>query len=68
MIWLRLCRAVFLRGYPFLRSVSMSFAALNLLFPVVVAVHNLDEYRGYTDFVRSYPLWLAERTGQAEAS
>jgi Protein of unknown function with HXXEE motif len=39
----------------------MSFVAFNLLFPIVVAVHNLDEYRGYTDFVRSYPAWLAER-------
>jgi hypothetical protein len=39
----------------------MSFAALNLLFPIVVAVHNIDEYRGYTDFVRSYPSWLAEK-------
>ena len=39
----------------------MSFVAFNLLFPIVVAVHNLDEYRGYTDFVRTYPAWLAER-------
>jgi hypothetical protein len=39
----------------------MSFTAFNLLFPIVVAVHNLDEYCGYTDFVRSYPSWLAER-------
>jgi uncharacterized membrane protein len=39
----------------------MSFAAFNLLFPIVVAIHNLDEYRGYEDFVRSYPAWLAEK-------
>jgi hypothetical protein len=37
----------------------MTFAAFNLLFPIVVAVHNIDEYRGYEDFVRSYPGWLA---------
>jgi hypothetical protein len=37
----------------------MTFAAFNLLFPIVVAVHNIDEYRGYDDFVRSYPGWLA---------
>ena len=39
----------------------MSFVAFNLLFPIVVAVHNIDEYRGYTDFVRSYPSWLAKK-------
>ena len=39
----------------------MSFALFNLLFPVVVAIHNFDEYRGYKDFVRSYPTWLAEK-------
>ena len=39
----------------------MTFAAFNLLFPIVVAIHNIDEYRGYTDFVRSYPAWLAEK-------
>ena len=39
----------------------MSFAAFNLLFPIVVAVHNIDEYRGYTDFVHSYPSWLDEK-------
>jgi hypothetical protein len=39
----------------------MSFAVFNLLFPIVVAVHNIDEFRGYTDFVRSYPSWLAEK-------
>ena len=39
----------------------MTFAAFNLLFPIVVAIHNIDEYRGYTDFVRSYPAWLAKR-------
>jgi hypothetical protein len=39
----------------------MTFAAFNLLFPIVVAVHNTDEYRGYEDFIRSYPGWLAEK-------
>lgn len=39
----------------------MTFAILNLLFPIVVAVHNIDEYRGYENFVRSYPAWLAEK-------
>ena len=39
----------------------MTFAAFNLLFPIVVAIHNFDEYRGYEDFVRSYPAWLAEK-------
>jgi hypothetical protein len=39
----------------------MTFAAVNLLFPVVVALHNFEEYHGYADFVRSYPAWLAEK-------
>ncbi|MBV8275647.1 MAG: HXXEE domain-containing protein [Verrucomicrobia bacterium] len=39
----------------------MTFAVFNLLFPIVVAVHNIDEYRGYEEFVRSYPGWLAEK-------
>jgi hypothetical protein len=39
----------------------MTFAAFNLLFPIVVAIHNIDEYRGYTDFIRPYPAWLAEK-------
>jgi len=39
----------------------MTFTAFNLLFPIVVAIHNIDEYRGYTDFVRSYPTWLAKK-------
>src|SRR5215469_2570657 len=39
----------------------MTFAAFNLLFPIVVAIHNIDEYRGYEEFVRSYPSWLAEK-------
>lgn len=32
----------------------MTFTALNLLFPVVLAVHNAEEYAGYDDFVRTY--------------
>jgi hypothetical protein len=39
----------------------MTFAAINLLFPIVVALHNFEEYRGYADFVRSYPAWLAQK-------
>jgi len=39
----------------------MTFAAVNLLLPIVVALHNFEEYRGYEDFVRSYPAWLAEK-------
>jgi hypothetical protein len=39
----------------------MTFSVLTLLFPIVVAVHSLGEYRGYADFVRSYPAWLAEK-------
>jgi hypothetical protein len=39
----------------------MTFASFNLLFPIVVAIHNIDEYRGYSDFVRSYPTWLADK-------
>jgi hypothetical protein len=39
----------------------MTFAVFNLLLPIVVAVHSIDEYRGYEDFVRSYPAWLAEK-------
>ena len=39
----------------------MTFAAFNLLFPIVVAIHNLDEYRDYGDFIRSYPGWLADK-------
>jgi hypothetical protein len=32
----------------------MSFTALNLLFPVVLAIHNFEEYSRYDDFVRAY--------------
>src|ERR1035438_1224570 len=32
----------------------MSFTALNLLFPVVLAIHNLEEYSRYDDFVRAF--------------
>ena len=39
----------------------MTFASFNLLFPIVVAIHNFEEYRGYEDFVRGYPTWLAEK-------
>jgi len=53
--------AVF-RGYSVFLVPSMTFAAFDLLFPIVVAIHNFDEYRGYTDFVRSYPDWLAQAT------
>jgi hypothetical protein len=39
----------------------MTFAALNLLFPVVLAAHNADEYRRYEDFVREYHGRLSAR-------
>ena len=43
----------------------MTFAALNLLFPLVLAAHNADEFRRYEDFVREYhgrlPVGLATR-------
>lgn len=39
----------------------MTFAALNLLFPVVLAAHNADEYRRYEDFIREYHGRLAAR-------
>jgi uncharacterized protein with HXXEE motif len=32
----------------------MTFAAVNLLFPVVLAIHNFDEYSRYDDFIRAY--------------
>ena len=32
----------------------MTFPALNLLFPVVLAVHNMDEYSRYDEFVQAY--------------
>ena len=31
----------------------MTFSVLSLLFPVVLAIHNLDEYSRYDDFVRT---------------
>lgn len=39
----------------------MTFAAFNLLFPVVLAIHNIDEYSRYEDFVRAYHSRLAQR-------
>jgi hypothetical protein len=36
----------------------MSFPALNLLFPVVLAIHNLEEYSRYDDFMRAYHVRL----------
>jgi hypothetical protein len=39
----------------------MAFVDFILLFPVVLAIHNFDEYRGYDDFVRAYPAWLAQK-------
>ena len=43
----------------------MSFTALNLLFPVVLAVHNLEEYSRYDDFVRAFHArWPAKFTAR----
>jgi hypothetical protein len=39
----------------------MTLVNFSLLFPVVLAVHNIDEYNRYDDFVRSYPSWLAQK-------
>ena len=32
----------------------MSFRAINLFFPVVLAIHNVEEYAGFDEFARSY--------------
>lgn len=32
----------------------MTFIAINLLCPAVLAIHNIDEYSSYDDFVRTY--------------
>jgi hypothetical protein len=32
----------------------MTFAVLNLIFPIVLAIHNIDEYSRYDDFVRAF--------------
>jgi Protein of unknown function with HXXEE motif len=32
----------------------MTFAAINLLFPLVLAIHNLDEYFHHDDFIHAY--------------
>lgn len=39
----------------------MTFPVLNLLLPVVLAVHNFDEYSRYDEFVRVYQGWLPQR-------
>jgi len=50
----------------------MTFAALNLLSPLVLAAHNADEYRRYEDFVREYhgrlPAKLASRSVMRNAA
>jgi hypothetical protein len=32
----------------------MTFVAVNLLFPVVLAIHSFEEYSRYDDFIRAY--------------
>jgi hypothetical protein len=39
----------------------MTFLAINLLCPAVLAVHNIDEYSRYDDFVRAYHSRLATK-------
>ncbi len=39
----------------------MTFAALNLLFPVLLAIHNVEEYSRCDEFIRVYPGRLAQR-------
>jgi hypothetical protein len=39
----------------------MTFPALNLLLPAVLAVHNIDEYSRYDQFVRLYQRRIPER-------
>jgi len=39
----------------------MTFAAVNLLFPVVLAIHNFDEYSRCDDFIRAYHPRLGEK-------
>ncbi len=39
----------------------MTFAAFNLLFPVLLAIHNLEEYSRCDEFIRVYPGRLAQR-------
>ena len=39
----------------------MTFTSLNLLFPVVLAIHNADEDAHYDDFVRAYHTPLVRR-------
>jgi len=39
----------------------MTLVNFALLFPVVLAIHNIDEYIRYDDFVRSCPSWLAKK-------
>jgi hypothetical protein len=39
----------------------MTLVNFALLFPVVLAIHNIDEYVRYDDFLRSYPSWFAKK-------
>lgn len=39
----------------------MTFATVNLFFPLVLALHNIDEYSRYDDFASAYHLRLTER-------
>jgi hypothetical protein len=46
----------------------MTFVALNLLFPIVLAIHNVDEYSRYDDFIRAYHPRLSENSQLAASS
>ncbi|MGC9292817.1 MAG: HXXEE domain-containing protein [Acidobacteriaceae bacterium] len=39
----------------------MTFDALDLLFPIILAIHNIDEYSCYDDFVRAFHPRLAKK-------
>lgn len=38
----------------------MTFVTLNLVFPIILAVHNLDEYSRYDEFVHASPVRLPD--------
>lgn len=39
----------------------MTFDYLVLLLPIVLAIHNVDEYRRFDDFVKTFHRWLGPR-------
>jgi hypothetical protein len=47
--WRKIEEPVLAEGMP-----SMTFNALAVLFPIVLAIHNIDEYAGYEEFIATY--------------